>query len=105
KPAARRQVRLTSGNLLPQRSGRRQPGDARERSGVDANPRQLRRFGVVTVEVPVDDVWLGEEVAEEAEARHLDGVAPGIPGVALDVEQLDLQQVAGCRAVNVDRAG
>jgi hypothetical protein len=52
---------------------------------------------------PVDDVWLRELVAQEAEAWHLDRVAPLLPRICLDCDQFDLEQVARLRSLDEDR--
>ena len=60
-----------------------------------ARTRRRRR----AVQLPVDDVRLRELVAQEAEAGHLDRVAPLVPRVGLDRHELALEQVAGLCAL------
>ncbi len=54
--------------------------------------------------MPVDHVGVWENVAQKAESRHFAGIAPGLPGIALDVVQLDLQQVPRFGSFDIDRA-
>ena len=75
---------------------------AHEGGDRDAHARDLVGGGGDPVELPVDDVGIGEAVAEEAEARHDHGISVL---VRLDVEQRDRQHVAAHRAFDEDRAG
>src|SRR5215213_11026204 len=53
---------------------------------------------------PVDDVWFREIIAQEAEAWHLDRVAPLLPRVCLNRNQLDLEQIARLCSFDEDRS-
>src|SRR6185437_1959382 len=68
----------------------------------DAYPGQVGRGRPPVRDVPVDLERVGELVAQEAEARHLHGEAVA---VRLDVDDLDLEQVARLGALDVDRTG
>src|SRR5919205_3965967 len=73
---------------------------------ADTDTRKLLGLGVlVAVQPPVDDVRIRELIAQEAEARHLQRVAPLLPRIGLDRDQLDLEQVALLRSLHVDRSG
>ena len=66
----------------------------------DADAGKVGRGGPAVGEVPADLEGIGELVAQEPEAGDLDGVAVG---VGLDVEDLDVEQVARLGALDVDR--
>ena len=75
---------------------RREADGAHERRAGDADAGQVGRGRPTVGDVPVDHERVGEHVAQEAEPRHLDGVAVA---VGFDVKDLDLEQVAGLGAL------
>src|SRR5690606_39063614 len=75
---------------------------AHEGRGGDADAGQAGGDGPAVGHVPAHDERFGEDVAQEPEAGYLDGVAVA---VGLDLQDLDLQQVAGLGALDVDGPG
>ena len=69
---------------------------------MDAYPWQVGRSRPAVSDVPADLERVGEHVAEEAEPGYLHGEAVT---VGFDVEDLDLEQVAGLGAFDEDRTG
>src|SRR5215217_6886630 len=91
---------------LTQLGARGKSQDPGVRVGADTDARELLGLRVlVAVQPPVDDVWIRELVAQEAEARHLDSVAPLLPRVCLNRNQPDLEQIARLRSLDEDRPG
>ena len=75
---------------------------AHERRHRHAHARHLVRRRRLAVELPVDDVGLGEQIAQEAEARHDHRVAVL---VGLDVDQRHREHVALLGALDEHRPG
>jgi hypothetical protein len=76
-------------------------GDAHERRAGNAHAGELCRRRPVVLDLPVHEERLGHHVAQEAEARH-DRAERG--GLRDDVGELDLQHIAGLRALDEDGA-
>src|SRR6266536_944071 len=88
-------------------SGRRRSGAspmvrAHEGGAWNADAGQVLRGRPAPGDRPPHHERVGELVAQETEPRHLDRVAVAD---RLDLQDLDLQQVAGLGAVDVDRPG
>src|SRR5262249_59847912 len=81
---------------------RREAGEADEGGAGDAGAGKVGGGGEPAGDVPRHLERLGELVTQEPEPRHLDGVAVR---VGLDVEDLDVEQVARLGAVDVHRSG
>ena len=80
---------------------RRHADDAGERLLGDGDARQLSGAPDAAVDFPLDEVRRGEEVGQIAEAR--DDRSRAEVG-RLVLEELHLQDVAGLRAADVERA-
>ncbi len=93
---------LAGGGPLHQGPVGRQPDGAHERRPGDAQPRQVLGGGPAALDAPAGHVRVGEHVAQEPEAGHLHGVAVA---VRLDLQDLDLEQVARLGPVDVHRPG
>ena len=76
-------------------------GGAHEWRPRNAHPGDLRGGGPTVAELPVHQERLGEDIAQEAEPRHDRGER--VRGH--DVEELDLEDVTGARALDEDRTG
>jgi hypothetical protein len=79
-----------------------QPDNAHEWCAGNTDRREVGRGRPAVGDVPVDLERLGEHVAQEPEPRHLGGVAVA---VRLDVDDLDVEQVAGLGTVDIYGAG
>ena len=84
------------------RDGRRVGKGECRRRHRHAHARHLVRGRRLAVELPADDVRVGEQIAQEAEARHDHRVAELI---GLDVDQGDREHVAGLGAFDMHRSG
>jgi hypothetical protein len=102
QPAPVQQVLLAGDGRGQQPVAGRQPDRAHERGTRDAHAGQVSRRGPAVGDVPVHLERVGKLVTQEAEPGQLDGES--VP-VRLDVQDLDGQQVAGLRALDVDRPG
>jgi hypothetical protein len=81
------------------------PEGARKRVATNADAWELFGLGVIiSDQPPMHDIGLVKLVAKEPEAGDFDRVAPLIPRVGLDGEQLCLEQVAGLGAPDEYRA-
>ena len=78
------------------------PDRAHERRHRHAHARHLVRRRRLAVELPVDHVRVGEQIAQEAEARH-DHRVPVLIG--LDVDQRDREHIALLGALDEHRSG
>src|SRR5262249_1205353 len=92
---------LAPAELLQQRVGRRDADDARERLLRYRDARQLRSSCEPALDLPLDEVRVGEEVGEVAEPGN-DRRRPEIGRLVLD--ELHLEDVARLRAADVERA-
>ena len=81
---------------------RRHAHHAHERRAGNAHAGQVGRIRKTARHLPVDDVRLGEVIPQESEPGH-DEREPARRGV--DRLDLDRQQVARLRALDVDRSG
>ena len=79
-----------------------QADGAHERRAGDAQPGQVVGGRPAVADPPADHEGVGELVPQEAEPGHLHGVAVA---VRLDLQDLDLEQVARLGPVDVHRAG
>ena len=81
---------------------RRQADGAHERGAGDADAGQLGSSRPTVGDVPVDLERVRKDVAQEAEPRHLDGIAVA---VGFDVKDFHLEHVAGVGASDEHRTG
>ena len=92
---------LARTELLHERRRRRRADDAGERLLGDGDARQLGGARDAAVDLPLDEIRVGEEVGQVAEARD-DRSRPEVGRLVL--EELDFEDVAGLRAADGERA-
>ena len=100
-PPRAAQIGLAGHDALQQFVRRRHAHHAHERRAGNAHAGQLRRHGKAVRHLPVHQEGRGEEIAQEAEARHDHGEAAVGRNDLLDLHG---QQIARLRALDVHRA-